>query len=67
MLIHRPSRSLFTHFVEVLGPRDFLAPTCSLLVDKVALKLIKTQDMSLLALPLELFAHFAADIQISVG
>lgn len=63
---HRRNR-LFIRFVDVLGPKDFLAPVCGLLVDKVALKFVKTQDATLLALPLALSGHFSADIQLAVS
>ena len=63
---HRRKR-LFSHFVEILGPADFLAPVCGLLVEKAALKYVKMQDTDLLVFPLALSGSFAADIQLLVS
>lgn len=37
------------------------------MVDKVALKYVKTRDASLLALPLGVYQHFAGDLQLIVS
>lgn len=58
---------LFVRFIEVLGPKDFLAPVCSLLVDKVAVKFVKSHDTSLIALPTAVMHAFPVEIQISVS
>lgn len=58
---------LFVHFVEVLGPRDFLAPVCQLLLDKVAVRYMKSKDIALLELPAGVMAAFPANMQTSVS
>jgi hypothetical protein len=59
--------SLFVRFVEVLGAEAFLGPVCSLMVDKIALKLVKLRDLSLISLPLALLQHFDGLTQLRVG
>ena len=61
--------SFFNHLVEVMGPADFLAPICMLLVDKTSNK-VSRQDpkeaSSILALPLALCEHHTPAIRVEV-
>lgn len=59
--------SLFIRFVDILGPEDFLAPVCTLMVDKAALKYAKTRDAALISLPLGVYQHFSGTLQLNVS
>jgi U3 small nucleolar RNA-associated protein 10 len=62
--------SFFAHLVNVLGPEDFLAPVCLLLVDKVAKRVVKDQAEDLkstLSLPVSLLQEFPVGLQDSVS
>jgi U3 small nucleolar RNA-associated protein 10 len=58
--------SFFTHLVDVLGPSDFLAPICMLLVQKNASRAIRKNADEALALPLSVLQHYEPSIRISV-
>jgi U3 small nucleolar RNA-associated protein 10 len=63
--IHR----FFSHLVDILGPEDFLAPVCMLLIDKVVNRIIRQSveevQMSL-ALPISILQHYPSTMQIFV-
>ncbi|KAA1474189.1 hypothetical protein DENSPDRAFT_781033 [Dentipellis sp. KUC8613] len=57
----------FTHLVDVLGPEDFLAPLCVLIISKVANRIVRQHGEELqatLALPLSILHHHAPAKQI---
>ncbi|KIP06398.1 hypothetical protein PHLGIDRAFT_128310 [Phlebiopsis gigantea 11061_1 CR5-6] len=58
----------FAHLIEVLGPSDFLAPVCLLLVDKVSSKVVRqspSDAVATLSLPLATLQRHSADLQLS--
>ncbi|KAG7098539.1 hypothetical protein E1B28_000475 [Marasmius oreades] len=60
--------NFFAHLVDVLGPGDFLAPVCLLLVEKSTNRIIRqnTDDsQTALAPPTSLIHHYSAPLQIS--
>ncbi|KAG6836982.1 hypothetical protein H0H93_016935 [Arthromyces matolae] len=63
---HRRS-NFFAHLVDVLGPEDFLAPLCMLLVEKVSTRVSKRDPEDIqtsLSLPTSVFHHTSAPLQI---
>ncbi|TFY70773.1 hypothetical protein EVG20_g2223 [Dentipellis fragilis] len=57
----------FTHLADVLGPEDFLAPLCVLIISKVANRIVRQHGEELqatLALPLSILHHHAPAKQI---
>ncbi|EMD35136.1 hypothetical protein CERSUDRAFT_107124 [Gelatoporia subvermispora B] len=59
----------FTHFVDVLGPDDFLAPVSMLLVDRMSSRVVRqsSQDArNSLSLPLAVLEHYTASRRLSV-
>ncbi|ESK96722.1 u3 small nucleolar RNA-associated protein 10 [Moniliophthora roreri MCA 2997] len=59
--------NFFAHLVDVLGPADFLAPVCLLLVEKSTNRVIRQNTdevMSALALPISLIHHYSPSLQI---
>ena len=71
--------SFFTHLVDVLGPKEFLAPICLLLMEKSANKIIRSQNQGkdkdglkddlqgALGLPTMLVHHYPYDLQVWVS
>ncbi|KAI6147846.1 hypothetical protein BKA82DRAFT_4145263 [Pisolithus tinctorius] len=62
-------QSFFLHLAEVLGPDEFLAPLCMLLVDKVTNRVVRQtleEAQTTLALPIALLRHFSRPLQIYV-
>jgi U3 small nucleolar RNA-associated protein 10 len=62
--------SFFSHLVDVLGPEDFLAPVCMLLIDKVANRVIRQnadEVQGSLALPISILQHYSNAVQILVN
>lgn len=62
-------QSFFLHLAEVLGPEEFLAPLCMLLVDKVTNRVVRQaleEAQTTLALPIALLRHFSRPLQIYV-
>lgn len=62
--------SFFVHLAQVLGPQEFLAPLCMLLVDKVANRAVRQtpeEAQATLALPVALSRHFSRPVQIYVS
>lgn len=60
----------FVHFVDVLGPEEFLSIICMLIVAKADKRLVRLQGRDLraaLALPLSLLHHYSPSIQIPVS
>ncbi|KAF9553866.1 hypothetical protein CPC08DRAFT_672807 [Agrocybe pediades] len=52
--------NFFAHLINVLGPRDFLAPVCMLLLEKTANRVIRQpadEVQNSLSLPIFLFQH----------
>lgn len=63
-------KSFFSHLVDVLGPDDFLAPVCMLLVEKTSNRVIRQnadEVKSAIALPISIVHHYSSTIQIFVG
>ncbi|KAF9078300.1 armadillo-type protein [Rhodocollybia butyracea] len=74
--------NFFSHLITVLGPKDFLAPVCLLLIEKSANKIVRSHQhllgtgktkekdsgdaQSVLALPTSLVHHFEPWLQIWV-
>ncbi|KII90106.1 hypothetical protein PLICRDRAFT_686024 [Plicaturopsis crispa FD-325 SS-3] len=61
--------NFFAHLVDVMGPDEFLAPICMLLVDKAGNRVIRQNvddAQAALALPLSLLQHYSPAIQIPV-
>ena len=59
----------FAHLVDVLGPSDFLAPVCLLLVDKSSSKVVRqvaSDALTTLSLPLATLARHSPEQQLSV-
>ena len=71
ILINSNSRnSFFSHLVDVLGPDDFLATVCMLLIDKVANRVIRQnadEVQGSVALPISILQHYSNPVQISVS
>lgn len=62
--------SFFIHLVDVLGPQEFLAPVCMLLVDRVANRVSRQHDdeaSASLGLPISLLRHFPRPSQLHVS
>ncbi|PCH43122.1 hypothetical protein WOLCODRAFT_121527 [Wolfiporia cocos MD-104 SS10] len=65
---HRRAK-FFSHLVDVLGPDDFLAPICMLLVDKVSNRIVRqdAQDAEAsLSLVLATLQHYSIERQLKV-
>ena len=63
------SSSFFSHLVDVLGPSDFLAPICMLIVGKLANRVVRQtpEDVqTTLALPISIHQHCQPSLQIIV-
>lgn len=58
--------SFFMHLIDVLGPDDFLAPICMLLVQKTAARAIRRQPEEALSLPLTMLHNYSTSIKTSV-
>ncbi|KAL4062956.1 hypothetical protein V8B97DRAFT_2026593 [Scleroderma yunnanense] len=69
---HVPShrrQNFFVHLAQVLGPQEFLAPLCMLLVDKVANRVVRQtleEAQTTLVLPVALLRHSPRPVQIYV-
>lgn len=62
--------SFFCHLVDTLGPEDFLAPICMLLVDKMANRVVRQNTEEIkgsLSLPISVLLHYSSDAAISVS
>ncbi|KAI6126293.1 hypothetical protein EDD16DRAFT_1553513 [Pisolithus croceorrhizus] len=62
-------QNFFLHLAEVLGPDEFLAPLCMLLVDKVTNRVVRQtleEAQTTLALPIALLRHFSRPLQVHV-
>ncbi|KAI6112075.1 hypothetical protein EDD16DRAFT_1516766 [Pisolithus croceorrhizus] len=62
-------QNFFLHLAEVLGPDEFLAPLCMLLVDKVTSRVVRLtleEAQMTLAFPIALLRHFSRPLQIQV-
>ncbi|OAX34660.1 hypothetical protein K503DRAFT_428951 [Rhizopogon vinicolor AM-OR11-026] len=62
-------QNFFIHLVDVLGPQEFLAPVCMLLVDRVANRVSRQHDdeaSASLGLPISLLRHFPQPAQLHV-
>ena len=60
----------FAHLVDVLGPRDFSAAICMLLLEKSASRVIRQAPEEIqnsLSLPISVFQHVTHDLQAYVG
>lgn len=58
------------HLAQVLGPEEFLAPVCMLLVDKMTNRAVRQtleEAQTTLALPVALLRHFTRPVQIYVS
>ncbi|KAH7908681.1 hypothetical protein BJ138DRAFT_1128268 [Hygrophoropsis aurantiaca] len=65
---HRRS-NFFVHLINILGPQDFLAPICMLLVDKVANRVSRQsaeEAQTQLTLPLSVIRQFSIPLQLFV-
>jgi hypothetical protein len=61
--------SFFAHLADVLGPADFLAPLCLLLVDRLSPKVVRqasSDAAATLSLPLATLSRHSAELQFSV-
>ncbi|KAK0447887.1 uncharacterized protein EV420DRAFT_1647628 [Desarmillaria tabescens] len=61
--------NFFIHLVDVLGPTDYLAPVCLLLIEKAANRAIRQSPddaRSTFALPLSLLHHYPGALQLSI-
>ena len=61
--------SFFGHLLDVLGPSEFLAPVCMLLIDKLANKVARQnaeEALASLALPLAALQRYDRDLQLAV-
>ncbi|KAI0063355.1 ARM repeat-containing protein [Artomyces pyxidatus] len=59
----------FVHLIDVLGPEEFLALVCMLIIGKTATRVVRQQGDDLaatLALPLSLLHHYPLKVQIPV-
>ena len=62
--------SFFCHLVDTLGPDDFLAPICMLLVDNVANRVARQNAEEIkgsLSLPISVLHHYSDDAALSVS
>ncbi|KAJ8583913.1 hypothetical protein M405DRAFT_936925 [Rhizopogon salebrosus TDB-379] len=62
-------QNFFIHLVDVLGPQEFLAPVCMLLVDRVANRVSRQHEgeaATSLGLPISLLRHFSRPSQLHV-
>lgn len=62
--------SFFGHLIDILGPKDFLAPVCLLLVDRSANRVARqgSEDTAnSLSLPLSALQRYPGDLQLSVS
>ncbi|KAL0575096.1 snoRNA-binding rRNA-processing protein utp10 [Marasmius crinis-equi] len=60
--------NFFAHLVDVLGPADFLAPVCLLLVDKSSNRIARQSSddaQATLAVPTSLMHHYSPALQIA--
>lgn len=60
----------FAHLVDVLGARDFLAPICMLLLEKMANRIIRQPSEEVqnsLSLPIAVFQHCDYALQLHVS
>lgn len=67
--VTHPLCSLFAHLANILGPRDFTAPLCMLLLEKSANRITRQtpeEIQMLLSLPISLFQHNSSELQIYV-
>lgn len=56
--------------MDVLGPADFLSPTCLLVVDKVANRILRQEKddvQASLSLALSILQRYPASVQVQVG
>lgn len=61
--------NFFIHLVDVLGPTDYLAPVCLLLIEKAANRVIRQspdEARSTFALPLSLLHHYSSTLQLNI-
>ncbi|KAK0200852.1 hypothetical protein DFS33DRAFT_1386800 [Desarmillaria ectypa] len=61
--------NFFIHLVDVLGPNDYLAPVCLLLIEKPVNRVIRQspdEARSTFALPLSLLHHYPGALQLSI-
>ncbi|KAK0476138.1 hypothetical protein IW261DRAFT_1643515 [Armillaria novae-zelandiae] len=61
--------NFFIHLVDVLGPTDYLAPVCLLLIEKAANRVIRQspdEARSTFALPLSLLHHYPSALQLNI-
>ncbi|KAF8889071.1 hypothetical protein BD779DRAFT_1714897 [Infundibulicybe gibba] len=61
--------SFFSHLIDVMGPHDFAAPVCMLLLEKAANRIVRQNDdeiQATLALPMSILQHYSPTIQIKV-
>ncbi|KAG8949590.1 snoRNA-binding rRNA-processing protein utp10 [Tulasnella sp. 419] len=59
----------YNHFIEVIGPDDYLAPVCMLLVEKAANRALRPKDgdaAQALAVPLAAINHHAHELRLQV-
>ncbi|KAG0706218.1 hypothetical protein DFH29DRAFT_902720 [Suillus ampliporus] len=62
-------QNFFIHLVDVLGPQEFLAPVCMLLVDRVANRVSRQHEdeaSTSLGLPISLLRHFPRQLHLHV-
>ena len=62
--------SFFAHFVDVLGPTEYLAPVCMLLIDKVANRVVRQSAVDAqnsLTTALSLIQHYPPVTQVDVS
>lgn len=60
----------FAHLVDVLGPRDFAAAVCMLLVEKTANRVVRQsaeEAQNTLSLPISVLQHLDFGLQIYVS
>ncbi|KAG7447396.1 uncharacterized protein BT62DRAFT_967377 [Guyanagaster necrorhizus] len=61
--------NFFIHLVDVLGPNDYLAPVCLLLIEKAANRVVRQspdEARGTFALPLSLLHHYPGAMQLFV-
>ena len=62
--------SFFTHLVDVLGPEEFLAPVCMLIIGKAANRVARQQGDDLhatLTLSLSIIHHYSSGVQMTAS
>ncbi|KAF7977911.1 hypothetical protein HWV62_2480 [Athelia sp. TMB] len=65
---HRRTK-FFSHLVDVMGPGDFLAPVCMLLIEKVANRIHRQnvdEVQASFALPVSILQQYTAEVQVTV-